>query len=82
MRATRNGSILRWGVLWRSRDREEIQWDCDAQGRPNVFRTRERAREYISSRYGYISTRPDLKRAPHWWRLPRAVRVRVTLAVL
>lgn len=51
-----------------------IMWD---QGSPLVFRTRAEAREYVARKYGYIRTRPDLRREPHGWRMPRAIRVAV-----
>ena len=45
---------------------------------PALFRTRREAREYINEKYGYIRTRKDLRAEPHFWRMPRAVRVSVT----
>lgn len=42
-----------------------------------VFRTREAARAHIRKHYSYITKRPDLRREPHCWRVPRAVKVRV-----
>ena len=46
---------------------------------PALFRTRAEARAWIEEHYGYIRTRPDLLRHPHYWRLPRPVRVTVTV---
>jgi hypothetical protein len=48
-------------------------------GRPEVrlFRTRHDCRAFIEERYGYIRTRSDLRREPHGWMVPRAVRVEV-----
>lgn len=42
-----------------------------------VFGSRRDARAHIKSRYGYIRTRPDLRREPYGWKMPRAVRVAV-----
>lgn len=42
---------------------------------PTVFTTRRECREFIEEHYGYIRTRPDLKREPHCWRVPTAVKV-------
>ena len=71
----------RWAIQWYSRNRldgetRHFMWGC---GFPLLFRTREKAREYISDHYGYIRTRQDLRSEPHGWRLPRAVRVEVIL---
>jgi hypothetical protein len=41
------------------------------------FRTRRACRDWIEQEYGYIRTRPDLRREPHCWRVPRAVKVKV-----
>jgi len=44
---------------------------------PVIFRTRKECREYVKRRYGYIALRPDLRREPHGWRVPRPVKVGV-----
>lgn len=41
--------------------------------------TRAICREWIETNYGYFRTRPDLLAAPFHWRVPRAVRVTVTV---
>lgn len=43
------------------------------------WRTRAQCREWIEKQYGYIRDRPDLREAPHFWRVPRAVKVTVTV---
>ena len=69
-------NTTRWALLWRSREREHLVrgGDCDVQ----LFQTRQQARVYRDDNYGYIRDRPDLMSAPHWWRIPLPVRVRVT----
>jgi hypothetical protein len=44
-----------------------------------LFRTRQKAREYINEKYGYIRTRPDLRVEPHGWRIPTAIKVDVVV---
>ena len=46
---------------------------------PALFRTRREALQYARESYGYVKTRKDLRGPPHNWRLPRAVRVIVTI---
>jgi hypothetical protein len=46
---------------------------------PVLFRTRREAREYANKRFGYIKTRPDLRREPFCDRMPKPVRVRVVM---
>lgn len=75
-------TVHRWGALWRSCNRlggphSHFLW-IDAE-RPANFRTRAEARAWIKSRYGYIRTRPDLQREPHGWKMPKAVRMTITL---
>lgn len=71
-----------WGCKWISDSRlsghcEHLLWD----GRlPLLFPTRREARAYIKQRYGYIATRKDLRSPPHCWKMPRAVRVTVSVA--
>jgi hypothetical protein len=42
-----------------------------------LFRTRAECRAWIEKEYGYIREREDLRREPHCWRLPQAVKVKV-----
>lgn len=71
----------RWGVLWLSENRldgttRHVMWEA---GLPLLFETRREARVWIEHRHGYIRGRSDLRAEPHGWRMPRAVRVRVTI---
>lgn len=48
-------------------------------GQPHLlFKTRAECRAWIKKEYGYIRERKDLRREPHCWRIPRAVRVSVS----
>lgn len=47
-----------------------------------VFDTKRECKAFIDETWGYIKTRPDLRRAPHFWRLPKPVRVRVVVTTL
>jgi hypothetical protein len=72
-------AVGRWGVVWRragpAPERWVMWWHCE----PLLFRSRADARTFIHKEWGYIATRPDLQRAPHYWRIPGAVRVTVTV---
>jgi len=74
----------RWSVLWRSKnsldgDRSFIMWEnCS----PLLFQTRDEARRYIRSHWGYIAKRRDLRREPHGWFMPKPIKVRVILSPL
>ncbi len=69
-----------WGGLWRSENR--LDGVCEhllyENCLPVLFRTKREAVSFIKEKYGYISTRPDLKAEPFCWRVPKAVRVKVT----
>ena len=68
-----------WAAQWHSKnkldgDRKHIlNEDC----LPVLFRTRQAAREWIKTKYGYIAERPDLQAEPHGWRMPKAVKVKI-----
>ena len=73
--------VHRWAVEWRSDNRldgrtRHFMWDGVV---PFLFRTRREAREHITERYGYIKDRPDLRREPCGWKMPRPVRILVSL---
>lgn len=72
----------RWAALWTSRnllDGETRHFLRDGGGLPELFKTRKDCRAWIRLHYGYIASRPDLRTEPHGWRVPRAVRVHVTI---
>ena len=48
---------------------------------PALFRTRQKCRDYIKEGYGYIADRPDLRAEPHGWRMPQAIKVKITKQV-
>ena len=70
-----------WAGQWYSRNlldgvtKHLLYLDC----LPVLFRTRKACREFIKENYGYIKDRKDLRTEPHGWRLPRAVKVSVTI---
>jgi len=67
-------TIIRWGAKWRDRELTHL---CFEDRLPKLFRTRAEARKWIEEKYGYIRTRPDLRTAPHWWKTPIAIKVRI-----
>ena len=73
-----------WAIL----DRSESRLDGTREHllflhySPLLFRTRREARQYINIAYGYIAERPDLRAEPHGRKMPRAVKVSVTIEVV
>ena len=77
----------KWGILWRS--------ECSLDGKveylmfnlrefpvsPILFVTRREAREYVEKKYGYIKNRPDLRKEPHGWKMPKVVKVKCTYEI-
>jgi hypothetical protein len=79
-------AVVRWGVLSRF-SKESIdgarQYIVGDYPRPTLcFTSRAQARAFINERWGYIAHRPDLRRAPHGWRMPIPVRVRITVEIV
>lgn len=67
-----------WGARWRTAHGVE-HWLWIVPTQPALFTTRRAALEWIAGTYGYIRERPDLRSAPHFWRMPKPARVRVIL---
>jgi len=44
-----------------------------------LFTSRAAARAWIKAKHGYIAKRPDLRREPFGWFMPRPVRVTVSV---
>ena len=89
--------MMTWAIKWRSNchidgRREHLmgRYGCGIRAAPDhlagytkmAFKTRQSAREFITENYGYIRTRPDLRREPHGWKIPIPVRVIVTVTEL
>jgi hypothetical protein len=73
-----------WAAEWHSINRldgdtRHILYDKDTQ-LPALFHTRQQARDYITQNYGFIRDREDLRKEPHGWRVPSAVRVKIVEA--
>ena len=86
-RAKQSRTVMAWGVQWRSAnaldgDKTHLMGSLPWSKSPTMFETRREARAWISVTYGYIADRPDLRAEPHGWKMPRAVRVRVTREVV
>lgn len=47
---------------------------------PVLFRTRKETVAFREETFGYIRKRPDLRSAPHFWRMPKLIKVTVTEA--
>lgn len=63
---------VRWGVKWNG----NIMWH---KGEPLFFHKRKEARIYIDANYGYIRERADLRRPPFNWKMPKAVKIEVSI---
>lgn len=77
------GTLHRWAALWHSHpggvvEEHFLMESCE----PMLFTSRQAAKDYIKRRYGYIAIRKDLRVEPHCWRVPRAVRVKITLEIV
>jgi len=74
----------RWALLWVQGTSAMGDETCSLIGWPDTgmtrfYRTRREAREMREERYGYIRERPDLRAAPHHWRMPRVVKCTITI---
>ena len=71
---------MAWAAKWRSRSlacgKQEYLIGA-GQIPPLLFKTRADCRAHIRIKYGYITTRPDLRREPHGWKMPVPVKVTV-----
>jgi len=77
---------FRWAPKWHSTNigdgtTEHLMGKGDGRG-VALFRTRQECRDWITDTHGYIAKRRDLRIEPHGWRMPRPVRVRITVEEL
>lgn len=70
-----------WALKWRSKNKMDGYRECFIYdfGFPLLFISRKVAREYVKQNYSYIAKRLDLQREPHGWKVPRVVRINLTM---
>lgn len=84
MRRPKPISRTSWAILCRSRnklDGERTWFEGDASSPAGIrlFPSRELAREHVIVAWGYLDGRPDLKAEPHGWKMPRPVKVEISV---
>ena len=47
-----------------------------------AFNTRDEARNFIRKHYGQIATNKVLRGAPHFWRMPKPVKIKITIGIV
>jgi hypothetical protein len=90
----RSVQIERWGLFdWKPKEAmkrnkpgathhyEHLVYQEGYTGIPAFFRTRSAARKYASEKYGYIKTRKDLRVYPHFWRIPKPVKLMISVKI-
>lgn len=76
----RDSVVYRWMVLWRKRGPHPEAHLHDPWR--HQFVTHKECLNHIHATFGYVRDRRDLRVAPHYWRMPIPVRVRLTASVL
>lgn len=77
-----NQSIQRWGVLFVYKNKIDgakkyIDFENYA---PVFFFTKQEAIQYIKMKYGYIAKRKDLRQEPYKWRMPKPIKLKITMS--
>ena len=73
--------MIRWAVKWSSKNKlygyqEHFMYDRCC---PLLFTSRAAAKTYVNDVWGYLRNRPELRKEPHGWRMPKPIKVRVVL---
>lgn len=88
-------NLQRWAIQWRQDnwldgktshlviDREiRNSFTLKITGMPKLFFTRREASIWNERQYGYIKYRDDLRGEPHGWKMPRVVKVNISIEVV
>ena len=70
--------MIRWAIWWQQANDDAGHFMADG-GNYLLFKTKKAAKTYIRVKYDYIAYRPDLRKAPYFWRMPQAIKVKVGL---
>ena len=71
----------RWGAMWYSKNKLNgitkhiIFENCI----PKLFVTKKEANNFIKEKYSYIAKNKDLRGEWHGWRMPKAVRMKISI---
>lgn len=71
-----------WGLMWNQKNKLEGRTNFiirDKNCLPRLFRSRKEARDFANEEFEYIKTRKDLRSEPHGWRMPRPVKVKISI---
>ena len=73
-----------WCAKWRSRSKLEgyVERPIWSGGALTTFTTKREAVAWIKENYGYIAERSNLRKEPHGWLMPVAVKARITVEIL
>ncbi len=73
--------VERWGAVWHSKNRLDgiTRYIIFENYLPVMFVTKREIQDYIKKRYGYIATRKDLRVEPHCWRMPKPVKLKISV---
>lgn len=74
--------VGRWGALWHTKNklsgvRKHIIFENCL---PVMFVTKREIKAYIKEKYGYIATRKDLRVEPHCWRVPKPIKLKISVS--
>jgi len=78
---------LAWAILWQEKSRldgfrQYFSWEPNGTTGTMLFPTRAKARLHVKTKYGYIAKSTDLHREPFGWKMPRVVRVEVSVRMV
>ena len=70
-----------YGAIWDQKNKldGETHHIINQNCLPVLFVTKKEAKEFIKLNYGYIATRKDLRREPHGWKMPKVVRLKISV---
>lgn len=69
---------VRWMPLWKGNAMTPDRLMAPIEG----YATRAICKRSIDANWGYIRTRKDLRGAPHFWRVPKPVKVMLTARII
>ncbi len=77
----KNLTRICWGAIWNQKTKlgGAQHHIIHHNYLPALFTTKKEAKEFIKHHYGYIAKRKDLRHEPHGWRMPKIVKLKISV---
>ena len=74
--------LYRWGIKWNLKNKLDgvTGYFMFSDYKILQFFTKREAKQWVKENYSYIATRKDLRQEPFGWRMPKVIKIKITIS--